>query len=224
MNKNLTEMVFILDRSGSMASLVSDTIGGYNSLIEKQKTEEGEAAVTTVLFDDQYDVVCENIDINKVEPMTNKVYFARGMTALLDAIGKTVNTVAARQQTAVASAVPAKTVVVIMTDGMENASRIYSYDKVRRMIEHEKEKYHWEFLFLGANMDAIKVAGRFGIRASRAVNYENDGVGTQLNYEVMSKAVSCARMSATATDMEAAFDKDELFAPIREDYKRRHRK
>lgn len=123
MNKNLTEMVFILDRSGSMSRLVTDTVGGYNSLIEKQMKEEGEASVTTVLFDDKYEVICDNIDIKKVEPMTDKVYYARGMTALLDAIGKTINVISARQKNAVPSATPAKTVVVIMTDGMENASK-----------------------------------------------------------------------------------------------------
>ena len=224
MKKSLTELVFIIDRSGSMTGLEADTIGGFNGLIEKQKKEAGEACVSVVLFDDQTEVLYDRIDIQKVEPMNERQYYVRGCTALLDAVGGAIHHIKNVHRYAREEDIPEKTLFIITTDGMENASRIYSYDKVRRMIEHEKEKYHWEFLFLGANMDAIKVAGRFGIRASRAVNYENDGVGTQLNYEVMSKAVSCARMSATATDMEAAFDKDELFAPIREDYKRRHRK
>lgn len=209
MNKNLTEMVFILDRSGSMASLVSDTIGGYNSLIEKQNTEEGEAAVTTVLFDDQYDVICENIDIHKVEPMTNKVYFARGMTALLDAIGKTVNTVAARQQTAVASAVPAKTVVVIMTDGMENASKEYHYADVKALIERQQKEFGWEFLFMGANIDAIGVAGKMGISADRSANYHADAIGTKKNFSAVSVAFSAVRsVGAMPSQWKKDIDED----------------
>ncbi|MBQ6119214.1 MAG: VWA domain-containing protein [Clostridia bacterium] len=209
MNKSLTEMVFILDRSGSMASLVSDTIGGYNSLIEKQKTEEGEAAITTVLFDDQYDVVCENVDIGKVEPMTNKVYFARGMTALLDAIGKTVNTVAARQQTAVASAVPAKTVVVIMTDGMENASKEYHYADVKALIERQQKEFGWEFLFMGANIDAIGVAGKMGISADRSANYHADAIGTKKNFSAVSAAFSAVRsVGAMPSQWKKDIDED----------------
>ena len=223
MRKDLTELVFIIDRSGSMSGLEADTIGGFNSLLEKQKKEAGEAYVSVVLFDDQAEVIYDRVDIQKVEPMNDKQYFVRGCTALLDALGGAIHHIRNVHRYAREEDVPEKTLFIITTDGMENASRMYSYDKVRRMVEHEKEKYHWEFLFLGANIDAIQVAGRFGINASRAVNYENDGAGTQLNYEVLSKAVSCARMSATAADMEAAFDEEELLAPIREDYKRRHR-
>lgn len=224
MKKDLTELVFIIDRSGSMSGLEADTIGGFNGLLEKQKKETGEAYVSVVLFDDQTEVLYDRVDIQKVEPMNDKQYYVRGCTALLDAVGGAIHHIKNVHRYAREEDVPEKTLFIITTDGMENASRQYSYDKVRRMVEHEKEKYHWEFLFLGANMDAIQVAGRFGIKPSRAVNYENDGAGTQLNYEVMLKAVSCARMSATAMDMEEAFDEEELLAPIREDYKRRHRR
>ena len=199
-NTGLTEMVFILDRSGSMANLVSDTIGGYNSLIEKQKKEPGEAAVTTVLFDDQYDVVCDNTDIQKVEPMTDKVYFARGMTALLDAIGKTIHTVAARQKTAVDSAIPAKTVVVIMTDGMENASKEYSYKAIQELIERQQKESGWEFLFMGANIDAIGTAAKMGISANRAANYHADSVGTARNFASVSKTFSAVRGEGVVPD------------------------
>lgn len=207
-----------------MQGLEPDTIGGFNSLIAKQKQEEGEAYVSVVLFDDQTEVLYDRVDIRKVEPMTDRQYYVRGCTALLDAVGGAVRHIANVHKYAREEDVPEKTLFIITTDGMENASRRYGFDEVRRMVEHEKEKYHWEFLFLGANMDAISVAGNFGIKASRAVSYENDRTGTQLNWEVMSKAVDCARMSASAKEMATAFDADELFAPIREDYSRRHRR
>ena len=223
MRKNLTELVFIIDRSGSMSGLEADTIGGFNSLLEKQKKETGEAYVSVVLFDDRTEVLYDRVDIRKVEPMNDQQYYVRGCTALLDAVGGAIHHIKNVHRYARPEDVPEKTLFIITTDGMENASRLYSFDKVRRMIENEKETNHWEFLFLGANIDAIQVAGRFGIKPSRAVNYENDSVGTRLNYEVMAQAVSCARMSATAADMEDAFDHEALLAPIREDYKRRHR-
>ena len=223
MRKNLTELVFIIDRSGSMSGLEADTIGGFNSLLEKQKKETGEAYVSMVLFDDRTEVLYDRVDIRKVEPMNDQQYYVRGCTALLDAVGGAIHHIKNVHRYARPEDVPEKTLFIITTDGMENASRLYSFDKVRRMIENEKETNHWEFLFLGANIDAIQVAGRFGIKPSRAVNYENDSVGTRLNYEVMAQAVSCARMSATAADMEDAFDDEALLAPIREDYKRRHR-
>ena len=224
MKKGLTELVFIIDRSGSMAGLEADTIGGFNSLLNKQRKEEGEAFVSVVLFDDQTEVLYDRVDIRKVEPMNDSQYYVRGCTALLDAVGGAIHHIKNVHRYAREEDVPEKTLFIITTDGMENASRSYSYDKVRRMVEKEQKKHNWEFLFLGANMDAIQVAGRFGIHKSRAVTYENDRAGTRLNYEVMSKAVSCARASASSMEMKAAFDGDELFAPIREDYKRRHKR
>ena len=224
MKKGLTELVFIIDRSGSMSGLETDTIGGFNGLLEKQKREEGEAYVSVVLFDDRMDVLYDRVDIRKVEPMNDTQYYVRGCTALLDAVGGAIHHIGNIHKYAREEDVPEKTLFIITTDGMENASRAYSYDKVRSMIERQKEKYHWEFLFLGANIDAVKVAGRFGIKASRAARYEHDEAGTRLNYDVMSKAVSYARCAASAADMASAFDEDELLAPIREDYKRRHRK
>lgn len=224
MKKGLTELVFIIDRSGSMSGLEADTIGGFNGLLEKQKKETGEAYVSVVLFDDQTEVLYDRVDIQKVELMNDKQYYVRGCTALLDAVGGAIHHIKNVHRYAREEDIPEKTLFIITTDGMENASHQYSYDKVRRMIEHEKEKYHWEFLFLGANMYAVQVAGRFGIKANRAVRYEHDEVGTRLNYEVMSKAVSFARCAPSAADMECAFDEEELLAPIREDYKRRHRR
>ena len=224
MKKGLTELVFIIDRSGSMRGLESDTIGGFNGLLEQQKKEEGEALVSVVLFDDQIEVLYDRLDIQKVEPMNDRQYYVRGCTALLDAVGGAIHHIGNVHKYAREEDVPEKTLFIITTDGMENASRMYNYEKVRHMVEHEKEKYHWEFLFLGADIDAISVAGRFGIKANRAVNYEKDSEGTQLNYEVMSKVVSCARMAPSAMGMERAFDSDELLDPIRKDYKRRHKK
>ena len=177
-----------------------------------------------ILFDDQTEVLYDRVDIQKVEPMNDTQYYVRGCTALLDALGGAIHHIKNVHRYAREEDVPEKTLFIITTDGMENASCKYSYDRVRKMVEQEKEKNHWEFLFLGANIDAVQVAGRFGIKASRAVNYENDGIGTKLNFEVMSKAVSCARMSVSAAEMEEAFDEDALLAPIREDYKRRHKK
>lgn len=200
MNKNLTEMIFIMDRSGSMQNLVSDTIGGYNSMIDKQRGEEGEAAVTTVLFDDEYDILFENTDINKVPELTNKEYFARGMTALLDAIGKTINQVSARHKTMVDSAVPAKTVVVIITDGMENASKEYNLSTIKSMVEKQKNEFGWEFVFMGANIDAISVASTMGIDASRAANYHADKVGTATNFMAVGKMFTAVRKGSGITD------------------------
>lgn len=223
MKKGLTELVFILDRSGSMTGLEADTIGGFNGMLEKQKKETGEAYVSVVLFDDRTEVLYDRTDIRKVEPMNDSQYYVRGCTALLDAVGGAIHHISNVHRYAREEDVPEKTLFIITTDGMENASRIYSYDKVQKMLTHEKEKHHWEFLFLGANMDAVRVAGRFGIRPSRAVTFENDGDGIRLNYEVLSNAVSCARMSKSALDMGDAFEEEELMAPIREDYRRRHR-
>ena len=224
MRKGLTELVMILDRSGSMRGLEADTIGGFNSMIGKQKKEEGEALVSVVLFDDCSEVLYDRVDIRKVEPMNDRQYYVRGCTALLDAIGGAIHHIGNVHKYAREEDVPEKTLFIITTDGMENASRVYSYEKIRRMIEHQKEKYHWEFLFLGANIDAISVAGRFGIDANRAVRYEHDSKGTQLNFEVMEKAVRYARSAPSAAMMSEALDDESVLEPIRQDYKKRHRK
>ena len=195
MQKNLTEIVFILDRSGSMAGLEEDTIGGFNAMIRKQRGEEGQALVSTVLFDNHTEVIHDRVDIQRISPMTRKEYYVRGCTALLDAVGKSIRHIANVHKYAREEDRPEKTVFVITTDGMENASREYSYEKVRRMIEHEKEKYGWEFLFLGANIDAAKEAARFGITEDRAANYHADSQGTAVIYEAVSEAVCSVRAS-----------------------------
>lgn len=224
MRKGLTEVVFILDRSGSMSGLEADTIGGFNSMIEKQKKEDGEAYISTVLFDDRSEVLYDRVPVNRIEPMNEKQYFVRGCTALLDALGGAIHHISNVHKYAREEDRPEKTLFIITTDGMENASHIYTYDKVKKMVEKEKKKYGWEFLFLGANIDAIEVAGRFGIGANRAINYESDHKGTQLNYEVLSATVSAFR--ACECDDEESVDEimETCCAPIREDYRKRHGK
>ena len=222
MRKGLTEVVFILDRSGSMSGLEKDTIGGFNSMIEKQKKEEGEAFISTILFDDDTEVLYDRVPVKKVEPMTDNQYFVRGCTALLDAIGKAIHHVGNVHKYAREEDRPEKTLFIITTDGMENASQMYSFSKVKKMVERQKERYGWEFLFLGANIDSIEVAGRFGIGADRAVDYVCDSVGTELNYRVLSETVSAVRRSKNRE--EASKMMAECCAPIREDYKKRNRK
>ena len=221
MRKGLTEVVFILDRSGSMSGLEADTIGGFNSMIAKQKKEEGEAYISTVLFDDQTEVLYDRVPIQRVEPMNDNQYYVRGCTALLDALGGAIHHIGNVHKYAREEDRPEKTLFIITTDGMENASHKYSYDKVKKMVERQKKEYGWEFLFLGANIDAIEVAGRFGIDANRAINYKCDSKGTQLNYEVLSRTVSEFR--ACECDDEEVMDEmfDACCAPIREDYQRR---
>lgn len=223
MRKGLTEVVFILDRSGSMSGLEADTIGGFNSMIAKQKKEEGEAYISTVLFDDTCEVLYDRVPVNKVEPMNDNQYYVRGCTALLDAIGGAIHHIGNVHKYAREEDRPEKTLFIITTDGMENASRQYSYEKVKEMVERQKEKYGWEFLFLGANIDAIDVAGKFGIDSNRALNYVSDHKGTQLNYEVLNKTVSEFRACKSLVKEEI----DERFAacsaPIKDDYKKRHR-
>lgn len=223
MKKGLTEIVFILDRSGSMRGLEGDTIGGYNSMIDKQKTEKGEALISTILFDGQTEVLHDRIPLDKVEPITEKEYYVRGSTALLDAIGGAIHHIGNIHKYAREEDVPEKTLFIITTDGMENSSRQYSYDKVKKMVEKQKKKHNWEFIFLGANIDAVSVADRFGVDKSRAVTYECDSAGTALNYQVMGKMVSCARAACSAEAMGAAFDSEEMLDDIRADYKRRHK-
>ena len=196
MKKNLTELVMILDRSGSMGGLESDTIGGYNSMLKKQREAEGEVLVSTVLFDDRTEVLYDRVPLEKLPQMTEKEYYVRGCTALLDAVGGAVRHIGNVHKYAREEDRPEKTIFVITTDGLENASREYSYDLVKKMVERQKEKYGWEFLFLGANIDAIETAGRFGITADRAANYHSDSRGTALNYEVLADAVCEMRVSA----------------------------
>ncbi len=188
----LTELVFILDRSGSMAGLEEDTIGGYNALLKKQKAVEGKARITTVLFDDQYELLHYRADIDTVKPITGEEYYVRGCTALLDAVGRTVARIKSETDSLGGKEKPDKVMFVITTDGMENSSREYSQSTVKNMIEKRK-KDGWEFLFLGANIDAVAAARSFGIDRDRAVKYKSDRQGTRLNYEVVSDAVSCIR-------------------------------
>jgi uncharacterized protein YegL len=200
MKKDLTELVFILDRSGSMSGLESDTIGGYNAMLEKQKKEPGEAIITTVLFDDSYELLHDRINLRGLAPITDKEYFVRGCTALLDAVGKTINKIANVQKHTAEDERAEHVLFVITTDGMENASREFNYEKIKQMIEHQKSKYGWEFIFLGANIDAIETAERFGIDKDRATNYHPDSEGTLLNYEVISETVSCLRASRNISE------------------------
>ena len=209
MRKNLTEIVFILDRSGSMRGLEADTIGGFNSMIEKQKKADGEAIISTILFDNVSEVIHDRADIRSIQPMTEDDYTVRGCTALLDAIGGAVHHIGNVHKYARAEDVPEHTLFVITTDGMENASRRYDSETVKKMIERQKEKYGWEFLFLGANIDAVETARSVGISKDRAVNYRSDREGTALNYEVVSEAISAVRCSAPLkADWKKRIDED----------------
>lgn len=189
MKKNVTELVFILDKSGSMAGLEADTIGGYNSMLKKQQKAEGEAIVTTVLFDHDYELLHDRINVRGIAPITEEDYQVGGTTALLDAIGMTIQKIVNVQKRTSESERADKVLFVITTDGMENASREYSAAKIKKMVQHQKEKYGWEFIFLGANIDAISTAEQFGINEDFAVNYHADNIGTVLNYKAVSEAV-----------------------------------
>ena len=193
MKKNLTELVFILDKSGSMSGLEKDTIGGFNSLLDQQRKVDGECVITTVLFDNRYELLHDRIDIRAVQPITGKEYFVGGSTALLDAIGRTIHKIDTAQKNTTEDYRAEKVMFVIITDGEENASRHYSSMQIRQMIQHQKERYGWEFIFLGANIDAVETAGRFGIDADRAVDYVPDGEGTELNFRMMSETVATFR-------------------------------
>lgn len=199
MKANLTELVFILDKSGSMSGLESDTIGGYNSMIKKQQKETGEAVVTTVLFDDNYELLHDRINVKGIRPITEKEYFVGGCTALLDAIGKTIHKIGNVQRNTSEEQRAEKVMFVITTDGMENASIEYDCEKIKKMVERQKEKYGWEFIFLGANIDAVSTAAKVGINSDRAANYNADGEGTRLNYEAVSHVVSELRASRPIT-------------------------
>lgn len=196
MKKNLVELVFILDRSGSMAGLEADTIGGFNAMIEKQRKEPGEAVISTVLFDNETEVIYDRISLDRVPALTEKEYYVRGCTALLDAVGGAIHHIGNVHKYAREEDRPEKTLFVITTDGMENASRRYTYEKVKSMIERQRETYGWEFLFLGANIDAAREAARFGIRADCAADYHADSIGTEAVYESVCEAVCQVRRSA----------------------------
>ena len=210
---NITEMVFILDRSASMAGLESDTIGGFNSLIEKQKKLDGKAYVSTVLFDNLTEAIHDRVEIQDIKPMTEEQYFVRGCTALIDAIGGAIHHIANIHKYARPEDVPSHTVFVIITDGAENASRHYTSDRVKAMIEKEKEQYGWEFMFIGANIDAVETAREYGIDESRAVNYNADTVGTSIVYEAVESAVHSIRFS---NELRSDWN-----APINNDYENR---
>ena len=196
MKKDLTELVFILDRSGSMQGLESDTIGGFNSLLEKQKRQPGKALVSTILFDDRAEVLHDRTPLSRIRPITGRDYFVQGCTALLDAVGGAIRHIGNIHKYARREDVPEHTLFVVITDGMENASRHFTTRQVREMIQRQKERYGWEFLFLGANIDAVETAGALGIGADRAVNYRCDSTGTRLNYDVVSQAAAAVRCSA----------------------------
>ena len=211
-DKNLTELVFILDRSGSMGGLESDTIGGFNSMLKKQQSQNGECRITTVLFDGEYEILHDRLDIKAVSSITDKEYYVRGNTALLDAIGKTINKIGNAQKQSKPEYQADKVLFVITTDGMENASREFDYGKIKSMLENQKEKYNWEFIFLGANIDAVEVAGRFGIAKNRAKNFHNDSQGIATNYESLSDAIMCYRAAPQSAflseDWSKKIDKD----------------
>ena len=209
MKKNLTELVFILDRSGSMAGLEADTIGGFNAMIEKQRKEPGEAVISTVLFDNETEVIHDRVSLDRVPALTEKEYDVRGCTALLDAVGGAIHHIGNVHKYAREEDRPEKTLFVITTDGLENASRRYTYDKVKSMIERQRERYGWEFLFLGANIDAAREAARFGIRADCAADYHADSIGTEAVYESVCEAVCQVRRSAPlAADWKRKIDAD----------------
>jgi len=216
MTTNLTELVFIIDRSGSMGGLESDTIGGFNSMLQKQQAEPGECRITTVLFDHQYEMLHDRIDIKAVKPLTSKEYYVRGQTALLDAIGMTINKIGNVQKNTAEGYRAEKVLVVITTDGMENASREFNYEKIRAMIKQQKSEHNWEFIFLGANIDAIDVAGRFGVDKSRAQNFHNDSKGIALNYAAISDAVASYRAKPSGERLDDNWNKK-----IQADYKAR---
>lgn len=221
MRKGLTEIVYILDRSGSMGGLESDTIGGFNSMMKKQKETGEEALVSTVLFDDACEVLHDRVPIDKIAAMTAEQYYVRGCTALLDAVGGAIHHIGNVHKYARAEDRPEKTIFVITTDGMENASRRYSYDQVQSLVKRQQKKHGWEFIFIGANIDAYAEARKFGIRKERAVNYVHDDIGTAAVYEGVSEAVCYAMKAPSAAGMEESLNKSGWEAPILADYLKR---
>lgn len=207
MKENLTEIVFLLDRSGSMYDLTSETIGGYNAFIDRQKSDPGEARLTTVLFDDEYEILHNGVNIKEVEPLTEKTYFVRGMTAMCDAIGKTINDVGRRLAETPEEERPSKVIFVITTDGYENASKEFTASAVKEMVKHQTDKYSWEFIFLGANIDAVAAGTAIGIKSDRSLNYTATAKGTSNLYSAVSASVSDYRVKGVV-------DADALCAAI----------
>ena len=212
MKKGLTELVFILDRSGSMSGLEADTIGGFNSLIQKQKKEEGEALISTVLFDDLTEVLYDRVPLNRIEPMNESQYYVRGCTALLDAVGGAIHHIGHVHKYAREEDRPEKTIFIITTDGMENSSRRYTNEKVKKMVERQRNQHGWEFLFLGANIDAGREAEKIGIARNRSVTYENDSKGVELNFKAVGRAISKAVESDAMMDFMDDHWADEIQA------------
>ena len=211
MRKGLTEIVYILDRSGSMGGLEADTIGGFNSMMDKQKKTGEQAVVSTVLFDDECEVLHDRLPIEKVEKLTDRQYFVRGCTALLDAVGGAIHHIGNVHKYAREEDRPEKTIFVITTDGMENASCRYSYDQIKKMIKRQQKKYGWEFIFLGANIDAAETAGSMGIDRRNAVDYCADSKGSGVLYESLGKAVAFARRGMScceSVEWREELDKD----------------
>lgn len=200
MKKNLTELVFILDKSGSMAGLERDTIGGFNAMLDKQKAQAGECRITTVLFDHRYELLHDRTDIRAVRPITAREYRVGGSTALLDALGKTIHKIATAQKNTAEPFRAEKVLFVIITDGEENASHKYSAAEIKEKIQRQKSRYGWEFIFLGANIDAVETAVRFGIDPGRAADYVPDSQGTALNFRAMSETVSAFRTCGAVPD------------------------
>ena len=211
----LVEVVFIMDRSGSMSGLEEDTIGGFNAMLEKQKKESGNIIWSTVLFDHISEVVHDRVPVEKVKELDSDTYYVRGCTALLDAVGGAIHHIGNVHKYAREEDRPTKTLFVITTDGMENASVIFDYKRVKRMIERQQKKYGWEFIFLGANIDAVGVAGRIGIAPERSARFHNDGIGIAKNFKVVSESMS---MMACGCALE-----DDALDAIREDYRSRSR-
>jgi len=219
MKTTSTELIFILDRSGSMGGLESDTIGGFNAMLKKQQAESGACCITTVLFDDAYEILHDRLDLAAVRPITEREYFVRGSTALLDAVGKTIHKIDNAQKQSKAEYRADKVLFVITTDGMENASRKYNYDRLKTLIERQKSQYNWEFIFLGANIDAAATAERFGIDRNRAQNFHNDSCGVELNYRVVSEAVASFRAAPKDTSLSENWN-----AEIEADFMERRKK
>ncbi len=211
MRKGLTELVFILDKSGSMSGLEEDTIGGFNGMIRRQKEKEGEALVSTVLFSSKSTVIHDRVPLESVEPLTSREYYVGGNTALIDAVGEAVRHIGNVHKYARDEDRPENTVFVITTDGMENASRFYSADRVRAMIRRQKEEYGWEFLFLGANIDAVETAEHLGIERDRAANFRSDSRGHSVLFASVGEAVERVRShkgigEEWKADIEADFE------------------